>query len=57
MFTLNGGVVSWKNFKQETMTDSTLEVKYISASEVTKECVWIGKFLIELVCFEMYPAR
>ena len=39
------------------MADSTSEVEYISASEVAKEGVWIGKFLIELVCFEMYPAR
>jgi hypothetical protein len=23
VFTINGGAVSWKSFKQETMTDST----------------------------------
>jgi hypothetical protein len=51
VFTINGGAVSLKSFKQETMTDSTTEVKYIVASEPTKEGVWIRKFLIDLGVF------
>jgi hypothetical protein len=48
---LNGGVVIWKCFKQETDTDSTIEVEYIAASESTKEGVWIRKFVIEFGVF------
>ena len=51
VFTMNGGAVSWKSSKQETVTDSTTEAKYIAASEAAKEGVWIRKFLIELVVF------
>ena len=33
------------------MADSTIEAKYIAASEAAKEGVWIRKFLIELGVF------
>ena len=49
MFTLNGGAVSWKSFKQETTVDSIIESKYIAATEAAKEAVWLKKFIIELV--------
>jgi hypothetical protein len=39
VFTINGGAVSWKSSKQETVVDST------------KEGVWIRKFLSELGVF------
>src|SRR6185312_3319063 len=51
VFTINGGAVSWKSSKQETVADSMTEAEYIAASEVTKEGVWIRKFLIELGVF------
>jgi hypothetical protein len=41
-------VVSWKSSKQETIADSATEVKYIAASEATKEVVWIRNFVSEL---------
>ena len=49
MFKVNGGAVSWKSSKQETVADSTTEAEYIAASEAAKEGVWIRKFLIELL--------
>ena len=48
LFCLNGGAVSWKSSKQETISDSTTEVEYIVASGATKEAVWIRKFVSKL---------
>ena len=47
LFTLNGGIVSWKSSKHDTTADSTTESKYIAASKATKEAVWIRKFIAE----------
>ena len=51
VFTINGGAVSWKSSKQETVTDSTIEAEYIVASRAAKEGVWMRRFLIELGVF------
>ncbi|WVZ51632.1 hypothetical protein U9M48_002756 [Paspalum notatum var. saurae] len=48
IFCLNGGAVSWKSSKQDTVADSATEAKYIVASEAAKEDVWIRKFVSEL---------
>ena len=40
--------MSWKSSEQETMANSTIEAKYIAASEAAKEAVWIRKFVSEL---------
>ncbi|WVZ58300.1 hypothetical protein U9M48_008583 [Paspalum notatum var. saurae] len=48
VFYLNGGAVSWKSSKQDTVVDSATEVEYIVASEAVKETVWIRKFVSEL---------
>ena len=48
VFCLNGGAVSWKSSKQDTVADSTTESEYIEASEGAKEAVWIKKFITGL---------
>ena len=48
MFILNGGAVSWKSSKQDTVADSTTEVEYMAAAEAAKEGVWMKDFITEL---------
>jgi hypothetical protein len=48
VFTLNGGAVTWKSSKQQTVADSTCESEYIAVSEASKEASWIKKFIGDL---------
>ena len=48
VFTLNGGAVTWKSSKQETVADSTCESEYIAASEASKEAIWLKNFIGDL---------
>ena len=48
VFCLNGGVVSWRSSKQDTIADSTIETEYIAASDAAKEAVWLKKFITGL---------
>eukprot|EP01018_Ginkgo_biloba_P035630 Gb_34550 [translate_table: standard] len=41
VFTLFGGVVSWRSKKQEMVAQSTIEAEYIAVAEASKEAVWI----------------
>jgi hypothetical protein len=48
MFCLNGGVVSWKSSKLDTVTDSMMEAEYIATWEPIKEVVFVRNFIYEL---------
>ena len=48
IFTLNGGSVYWKSFKQHTVVDSVCEAEYVAASDTAKKMVWLKKFITEL---------
>ncbi len=47
-FTLVGGVVSWSSKRQTSTTLSSIEAKYMSFIEATKEVVWLKKLLGDL---------
>jgi hypothetical protein len=49
VFYLNGGVVSWKSSKQDSVANSMMKAEYIAASEAAKEAIWIRKFVSKLV--------
>ena len=44
VFTLGGGAVSWRCVKQSSIADSTMEAKYIAASEASKEAIGLRIF-------------
>ena len=48
IYILNGRAICWQSFKQYTVADSTYEVEYITASDATKEAVWLRKFINKL---------
>ncbi|KAJ9544970.1 hypothetical protein OSB04_024677 [Centaurea solstitialis] len=48
VFTLNGGAISWKSSKQDTIADFTTEAEYIAASGVAKEAIWLKNFISDL---------
>ena len=48
VFCLNGGAISWKSSKKDTVANSTIKAEYLATSEATKEVVWIKKFITVL---------
>ena len=57
MFTIGGGVISWRSIKQSCIADSTMEAKYVAAYEAVKKVVWLKKFFsnIGVVRIEQVP--
>ena len=47
-FLIDGGIVSWSSRKQELITLSTAEVKYVAATHTAKEALWLRRLLFEL---------
>ena len=44
-FLIDGGAISWFSKKQEIVTLSTAEAKYIAVTHAAKEAVWLKHFL------------
>ena len=53
VFTLGGGVISWRSVKKSCIGDFTMELKYVAACEVAKEVVWLKKFLSNICVIRM----
>jgi hypothetical protein len=47
-FTLRSGLITWSTRQQKTISLSTSEAKYITASEAAKEVTWLHTLLHEL---------
>ncbi|MCO5595809.1 hypothetical protein L7F22_049859 [Adiantum nelumboides] len=48
VFAIAGGAVSWCSRLQKIVALSTTEVEYISATEASKEAIWLGRLAKEL---------
>lgn len=48
VFKMNGGCISWDSRKQTTVALSSTEAEYMALSEVSKEAVYLRRFLKEL---------
>ncbi|GJZ58304.1 retrotransposon protein, putative, ty1-copia subclass [Tanacetum coccineum] len=48
VFLLNGGAMTWKSSKQDTVADSTSESGYIVACEASKKAIWVKNFIGDL---------
>ena len=42
-FLIDSGAVSWASHKQELITLSTAEAKYVAAMHAAKECIWLHR--------------
>ena len=48
VFTIGGTTVSWVSKIQSVVALSTIEAKYVVATEASKEMIWLQRFLDEL---------
>jgi hypothetical protein len=48
VFTLAGGVISWKSSKQTVTASSTMYAEFIACYEATGQVNWLKKFILGL---------
>ena len=48
-FLIDGGTVSWASKKQEIVSLSTTESKYVATTHATKEVLWLRSFIGEVL--------
>lgn len=53
VFTLAGGLMSWKSTLQSTVALSTTEAEYMAAIEVAKETIWLQRLVGEMGLMHM----
>ena len=52
MFTLGGGVISWRSCKQTILTRSTMEAELTALDTATVEAEWLRELLMDLPVVE-----
>ena len=52
MFTLGGGVISWRSCKQTILTRSTMEAELTALDTSTVEAEWLRELLMDLLVVE-----
>ena len=52
---LNGGPVTWKSKKMESVTLSTTEAEYMAVTEAVKDVLWLRQLLDDMVCGQTLP--
>jgi hypothetical protein len=52
---VDGGAVSWLSKKQELVTLSTMEAKYVGTTHAAKELIWFRHLIEEIFCPLSYP--
>jgi hypothetical protein len=48
MILIDGGAVSWSSKKQELVTLSTTEAKFVATTHAAKEIIWLRRLLGEI---------
>ena len=48
VFTIRGTIVSWISKIQQVVALSTIEAKYVIATKVSKELIWLKRLMEEL---------
>jgi hypothetical protein len=48
VFTIGGTTISWILKLQKVVSLSTIEEEYVSATEASKEMIWLQRFMEEL---------
>jgi hypothetical protein len=54
VFSLGGGAVSWKSWKQTILTRSTMEADIIALHTVSVEAAWLRELLMDLPVVEKH---
>ena len=52
---LNGGPVTWKSKKMDTVVLSTTEAEYMAVTEAVKDALWLRQLLSDMVCLQTSP--
>ena len=48
VYTFAGFAISWRSVLQDCMSISTIEAKYVAASEACKEAIWLTRLVGEI---------